>query len=227
LLREQMILMDRFMSASILVEQLALADVLLAGREQMLDPQDLPGRYGRVIRAIDCVLAAIGCEAVVGGGWAVWRHGFVSRVTQDVDIVLPSDRIDEFMQAASVSGFQILSHVPDRWPKVQHTETGLQVDILPEGQHPGLPPNLAPTTIPSPAKLGAKGSRLCYMDLPYLIELKIAAGRLKDKADVVELIRANPAHTDSIRAHLSGVHAQYVAQFNALAEEARRNDSQR
>jgi hypothetical protein len=215
------------MTPTTLVEQLALADILLAGREQMLDPQDLPGRYGRVIRAIDSVLAAISCEAVVGGGWAVWRHGFVSRVTQDVDIVLPRDRIDEFLHAASVTGFQILSHVPERWPKIQHKETGLQVDILPEGQYPGLPPHFAPTTIPSPALLGAVGARLCYMALPQLIELKIAAGRLKDQADVVELIRANPAQADIIRAHLSGVHAQYVAQFDYLVEEARKDNSQR
>lgn len=193
----------------------------------MLDPQDLPGRYGRVVRAIDHVLAAIDCAAVVGGGWAVWRHGFVSRVTQDLDVVLPGDRIDDFLQAAAVSGFQVLSQVPGRWPKVQHKETSLQVDILPEGQHPGIPPHLAPTTIPSPAALGATGSRLCYMSLPQLIELKIAAGRLKDKADVAELIRANPEQIETIRTHLAGAHSRYVAEFDVLVEEARKSDVER
>ncbi len=80
----------------LLAEQLALSDALVAGRGKMVDPQDLPGRYGRVVRAIDCVLTAIDCHAVVGGGWAVWRHGYVSRVTQDIDIVLPAERIEEF-----------------------------------------------------------------------------------------------------------------------------------
>src|SRR5262249_33636712 len=71
-----------------LTEHLELADALLAGRARMFEPQDLPGRYGRVIRAVDHVLRAVGCEAVLGGDWAVWRHGFHGRVTQDVDIVL-------------------------------------------------------------------------------------------------------------------------------------------
>ena len=54
-----------------LTEQLNLGEQLIAGRNSMFEPQDLPGRFGRVIREVDRVLAAIDCEAVVGGGWAV------------------------------------------------------------------------------------------------------------------------------------------------------------
>jgi hypothetical protein len=56
------------LTAEALSLQLQLADVLLAGRDRMLEPQDLPGRYGRVVKALDQVLAACDCEAVVGGG---------------------------------------------------------------------------------------------------------------------------------------------------------------
>src|SRR5712692_4248163 len=107
-----------------LTEQLELADQLLAGRETMLEPQDLPGRYGRVVKAVDHLLEAIGSEAVLAGGWAVWRHGFVGRVTQDLDIVLPANHLDEFLKAATVSGFVRMPQPPGRWPKVQHKETG-------------------------------------------------------------------------------------------------------
>src|SRR3990172_7249722 len=95
-------------TAEALTRQLELADVLLAGRDRMLEPQDLPGRYGRVVRAIDQVLHACDCEAVVGGGWAVWRYGYVGRVTQDIDIALPSANVDAFLQAASGSGFGVV-----------------------------------------------------------------------------------------------------------------------
>lgn len=98
-------------TSDFLTAQLELADLLQFGRGTMLEPQDLPGRYGRVIQALDRVLHAIGCEAVVAGGWAVWRHGYVGRVTQDVDIVVPADKVDEFLRVASVSGFEVLS----RW----------------------------------------------------------------------------------------------------------------
>lgn len=207
-----------------LSEQLALADALSAGRDTMLEPQDLPGRYGRVVRAVDRVLAAMDCQAVVGGGWAVWRHGYMGRVTQDLDIVLPADRIEEFLQVAAVSGFQVLARIPGRWPKVHHRETDVQVDILPEGEHPGSPPDLAPTTIPHPANLGGAGASLRYIDLPGLVELKIAAGRTKDEADVIELIRANEDQVAGIRQHLAQVHPEYAATFDSLVVEAQKDE---
>jgi len=207
-----------------IAQQLALSDFLIAGRDTMLNPQDLPGRYGRVVSAIDHVLNAVGCEAVVGGGWAVWRHGFVGRVTQDIDIVLPADQIDEFLKTASVSGFQILKTIPGRWPKLVHKESKVDVDILPEGQRPGTPPDYAPTTIPSPTTMGAVGTTLRYIDLPVLVELKLAAGRMKDKADVVELIRANPDEVATIKKHLSNVHQSYEVEFDALDEQVNKED---
>ena len=94
-----------------LAEQLELAEQLNAGRETMFEPQDLPGRYGRVVQALDHVL------------------------------------------------------------------------------------------------------------LP-LIELKLAAGRAQDHADVIKLIQANPEQIDKIRGHFVGVHAVYVADFDRLVQQA-------
>jgi hypothetical protein len=206
----------------LLTEQLALADELLAGRDTMFEPQDLPGRYGRVIHALDHLLQATGCPSVLGGGWAVWRHGFLGRVTQDVDILVPADRLDELLRVASVSGFDVLPRQPGRWPKLMHKTTGVQVDILPEGGRPGTPNHLAPTTLPHPTTLGATSTgKLRYISLPGLVQLKLAAGRARDEADVVELIRANPAASDLIRRHLEHVHADYVSAFDRLLARAR------
>ncbi len=185
----------------------------------MLEPQDLPGRYGRVVRAIDHVLQACDCEAVVGGGWAVWRHGYVGRVTQDIDIVLPSDRIDDFKQAASVSGFDVLAPPEGRWPKLLHRETGIEVDILPEGGRPGTAARPAPTIIAHPQAMGAVRGALRYMALPALVELKLAAGRLRDEADVLELARENRVRLDEVRRHLTAVHGQYATRFEELLAE--------
>src|SRR5688572_13356540 len=151
--------MSRPVTFDVLSEQLALADELLAGRDAMFEPQDLPGRYGRVIRALDHLLNATGCPSVLGGGWAVWRHGFLGRVTQDVDILLPADRIDEFLRVASVSGFDVVPRQPGRWPKLMHKATGVQVDVPPEGERPGTPTRPAPTTLPHPVTFGAAADR--------------------------------------------------------------------
>jgi hypothetical protein len=138
-----------------------------------------------------------------------------------VDILVPADRVDELLHVASVSGFEVLPRQPGRCPKLMHKATGVQVDILPEGQRPGTPAQPAPTTLPHPAAFGATGDRLRYISLPGLVQLKLAAGRARDEADVVELIRANPAHADGIRRHLQHVHTDYVAAFDQLLARAR------
>jgi hypothetical protein len=211
--------------AGTMLEQLAgrleLAESLRIGRATMLEPQDLPGRYGRVVKAIDRVLAATNCPAAVGGGWAVWRHGYVGRVTQDIDIVLPADAIDEFLRVAAVSGFDVLPVPAGLWPKLTHKDTDIQVDLLPEGQRPGTPAKPAPTTIPHPVAIGASGTSLRYIALPALIELKLAAGRTQDEADVVQLIQANADQLAAIRQHLQAVHPNYVLALEQLEHRAR------
>lgn len=207
-----------------LTERLELCDRLLFGRSSMYAPQDLPGRYGRVIAALDRILVAMQCESVVAGGWAVWFHGFEGRMTQDVDIVLPANRIDEFLRIAQVAGFDSLPTIPGRWPKLDHKETGIKVDILPEGARPGTVSRPAPTTIPHPSRLGASGASLQYINLPHLIELKLAAARAQDVADIVKLIQCNASQVESIQRHLLSVHVDYGTEFLRLIEQA--NDQQ-
>jgi hypothetical protein len=207
-----------------LSERLELADQLLAGRKAMLNPQDLPGRYGRVVKAIDHVLQATGLPAGLAGGWAVWRHGFVGRVTQDVDVVLPAAGVDEFLRVALLAGFDALPQVPGRWPKLMHRETNVEVDILPEGQRPGTPSRPAPTTIRHPSAMGAVGHTLRYLALPCLIELKLAAGRPRDEADVAELVRVNLDQVVTIHQHLATIHADYLVAFDRLVERAREQE---
>jgi hypothetical protein len=204
------------LTAQLLTQQLELADALLAGRDQMYEPQDLPGRYGRVVRAIDHVLAACDCEAVVGGGWAVWRHGYVGRVTQDIDIALSKSGIQDFLQTATVSGFDVLTQQEGHWPKLRHRETGIDVDILPEGGRPGTASRPAPTTVPHPQAMGAIRGKLKYISLPSLVELKLAAGRSRDDADVVELARENRDQWDQLRRHLLTIHPDYARRFEEL-----------
>jgi hypothetical protein len=202
-------------------EQLQLGEDLLAKKGTMFQPQDLPGRYGRVVKSIDHILEAISCPALVAGGWAVWNYGFFGRMTQDIDIVLPADRIDDFLCASAVSGFEILAQPEGRWPKIRHKDTDIEVDILPEGGRPGTPKRPAPTTIRSPVDMGAVGSLLRYISLPALIELKLAAGRGRDESDVIELVRANSTQAPAIRQHLVNVHRFYAEEFDRLCDRAR------
>jgi hypothetical protein len=202
-------------------EAFYIADEILRGRPSMLEPQDLPGRYGRVVRAIDHLLSVIGASAVVAGGWAVWRHGYEGRITQDIDVALPASQVDEFLRVASVAGFDLLPLQLGRWPKMTHKESGVKVDILPEGARPGTALKMAPTTIPHPSAMGAARGILKYITLPSLIELKLAAGRTRDQSDVMALVLANSGQVEQIRKHLENVHTDYVAAFDQLIQRAK------
>ena len=208
----------------LITQQLELSEQLRAGRETMIEPQDLPGRFGRVVHDVDRVLGAINAPSVLAGGWAVWRHGYAARMTQDVDIVLAAKQLDHFLQTASVVGFRVLSTKEGGWPKVHHKSTDITVDILPEGGRPGVPTRLAPTLIRHPAEMGGTEAKLHYIALSALIELKLAAGRARDDNDVIELIRSNSTVADEIRSHLAAIHVAYVAQFDALAKRAAEDD---
>ncbi len=121
--------------------------------------------------------------------------------------------------AASVSGFELMNQPEGHWPKLRHRETDIEVDVLPEGGRPGTVSRPAPTTIPHPNAMGAVPGILKYMSLPSLIELKLAAGRLRDEADVVEFARENRDRLPEIRQHLAALHARYAARFDELLQQ--------
>jgi hypothetical protein len=73
-----------------LTEQLELAEQLHAGRKKMFEPQELPGRYGRVVKALDRLLQAVGCEAAVAG--PLFRNSVVSYHKANVEVGLRAVR---------------------------------------------------------------------------------------------------------------------------------------
>jgi hypothetical protein len=77
---------------------------------------------------------------------------------------------------------------------MRDTENGVPIDVLPTGDYPAdyLP---KPVAFPDPATTAIRGRRVALLMLAKLVELKLASGmtaphRLRDLADVLELIRA-------------------------------------
>jgi len=67
--------------------------------------------------------------------------------------------------------------------------------------------------------MGAVRGSLKYISLPSLIELKLAAGRLRDQADVLEFARENRDCLDDVRRHLASVHSQFATRFDELVDQ--------
>ena len=204
-----------------LTEQLTLADALLVtDGGKVMRPSELPGRYGRVIRDLERLVVATDVHAVVAGGWAVWRHGYVGRVTQDVDIVIPAVSQEDVLRVAPMFGFDVLPVREGMWPKLTHRETAIDVDLMPEAGIPGTPTRPAPVPIRHPSVYGAKAGELSFIELSGLFELKLGAHRARDVADLVELIKVNPSQLDEIRQHLEQIHPDYAAELTNLIRQA-------
>ena len=124
------------------------------------------------------------------GAMALNRHGY-RRFTEDIDLLVTREGHTAFK--ALVLGRGYLEKFPGS-KTLRDTANGVTIDFLITGEYPG-DGKPKPVVFPDPAKVAEKHDGLCVMPLPRLIELKLASGmsaphRIKDLADVLELIRA-------------------------------------
>lgn len=125
----------------------------------------------------------------IAGGMALVAHGY-ARTTVDVDVLVTSEALRTIH--ASLSG---LGYVPpfSGSRNLRDVETGVRIEFLVSGQYPGDGKPKA-VAFPDPAAVAVEIDGVKYIDLPRLIDLKLASGatnpaRLRDLADVQELIR--------------------------------------
>ncbi|HEV3459097.1 MAG TPA: hypothetical protein VHG32_21300 [Thermoanaerobaculia bacterium] len=123
------------------------------------------------------------------GALALNAYGY-ERTTVDIDLLLTPEGLEEFKQQHLGRGY--VQKFPGS-KGLRDTEFGVDIDVVLAGEYPGdgLP---KPVNFPDPAKVAVRGERVALLPLPVLIELKLASGmtaphRLKDLADVIELIR--------------------------------------
>jgi hypothetical protein len=136
-------------------------------------------------RAAVSILAEHDIPHLIVGGLAVQEYGY-PRVTIDVDIVVP-DVLEavEFLTASLTGPFFRVPEVHDR---VEDRRNGVQIDLLPAGK---VLKRGCQVPFPQPAKIAEVFQ---IVPLAELISLKLdswagsPARRLKDKADVNELI---------------------------------------
>ena len=124
------------------------------------------------------------------GALALNEWGY-RRVTVDVDVLLSSEGLQRLK--AEVLGLGYVEKFPGS-RGLRDTEANVDIDFLLAGEYPG-DGKPKPVVFPDPAHAAVRGRRVALLPLAKLIELKLASGisaphRLKDLADVLELIRA-------------------------------------
>jgi hypothetical protein len=135
---------------------------------------------------VTSIFESAGIAYAIVGGMAVnaHRHG---RTTKDVDFLVSTDGWTALKTLVARGDFEAVAGRPRRFVDPQ---TGVAFDILITGGFPGsgLP---GPIAYPDPKDVSLLVDDLRVVNLPTLIQLKLAAGRYQDFADVVNLIREN------------------------------------
>jgi hypothetical protein len=144
----------------------------------------------RAAAALAQRLDALGIPYAVAGAVALGAHGY-RRLTEDVDVLLTRDGLARFKQAHLGRGY-VEKFAGSKG--MRDTENDVGIDVLLAGDFPG-DGKPKPVAFPDPATVRVHGERFRVLELPRLLELKLASGmsaphRLKDLADVLETIRA-------------------------------------
>lgn len=160
-------------------------------------------------------LEALNIPYVIMGGMAVNLHG-AERTTKDVDILLTRDGLEKFRQDLVGTYYD---QVPKRSRRFVDKETGTLVEILVTGHYPGQG-GPAPFAFPDPTSVAQDIDQVKVVNLPQLVQLKLAARRHYDYGDVVFLIRVHNLD-ESFRAQL---HPAVHQDFLECLEEKRRED---
>lgn len=143
----------------------------------------------KALEKLAATLDSLGIRYAIIGAMALNEFGY-QRTTVDVDVLLTAEGLATFKTSELGRGYV------EKFPGsrgVRDLEHGVDIDIVLAGSYPG-DGKPKPVVFPDPSTAAERGARVALLPLATLIELKLASGmtaahRLKDLADVQEVIR--------------------------------------
>src|SRR5262249_4370773 len=149
------------------------------------------------------------------GGMAVNAHGH-RRTTADLDLLVTADGLAEFRRRFVPKNYD---PIPQRTRRFTDRTNQVTIDFLVTGRYPGSG-KPGPIAFPDPKAVAETIAEKSVVNLATLIELKLAARRHQDFADVVSLIRVHNLD-ESFKEQL---HPSVWGDFIECLEEKRRED---
>jgi hypothetical protein len=151
----------------------------------------------KAMRKLVASLEEIGVAYAIVGAMALSEAGY-ERLTSDVDVLLTKDGLAKFKERFLGRGY-VEKFAGSKG--VRDTENNVTIDVVIAGEFPG-DGKPKPIAFPDPEKAAVRGEHLALLPLERLIELKIASGmtaphRMKDLADVIELVRVSSIPRES------------------------------
>jgi hypothetical protein len=150
-------------------------------------------------------------DYVVVGAVALNQHGF-QRFTTDIDLLLTREGLEQFREKLVGLGYRPAFEGAQK--KFRTKDGNIPLDMIIAGEFPGngLP---KPVAFPEPADFSVVIDGIKTISLEKLIELKLASGmtatdRLKDLADVQELIKIKHLDASFAEGLNEYVHEKYL-----------------
>lgn len=149
------------------------------------------------------------------GAMAVNAHR-AERTTKDVDVLLTPEGLERFRREYVGKTYDQIEGRPRRFVERQ---SKVSIDVLVTGHFPGRGPG-GPFPFPDPEQVSQTIDDIKVVNLPQLIQLKLAARRYYDFGDVVFLIRVHNLD----ETFLDQLHPSVRQDFVECLEEKRRED---
>lgn len=180
------------------------------------------GTVNKTLARLSRDLDEHGIDYIVIGAVALLAHGY-PRFTEDIDLVMTADGLQKFHEELVGPGYA--PAFPGAKKRLRSTTDGVSIEVMTAGEYPG-DGRPKPVSMPEPADASTEIDGIRFVTLEKLIELKLASGisaadRLKDLADVQELIKIRKLDADFALKLDPYVRARYIE----LEEAVRKSKS--
>jgi hypothetical protein len=174
----------------------------------------------KALEKLVAILESEGLPYVVIGALALNQYGH-RRVTVDVDLVMRDEDLESFKKAHLGKGYE---ERVNGTGKLVDSDLGVNIDVLSTGRFPG-DGKPKPIAFPDPSTTAVRGAPFALLPVERWIELKLASGmvrsdRLKDLADVQELIRSTHMPREKANDLHPWVRDKFIELWTAVTEGA-------
>ena len=177
------------------------------------------GQVNKTLARLSSDLEEHDINYMVIGAVALLAHGY-PRFSEDIDLVMTAEGLEKFH--AELIGLGYVPAFPGAKKKLRSTLDGVSIEVMTTGEYPG-DGKPKPVSMPDPVTASTEIDGIKYVTLEKLIELKLASGisaphRLKDLADVQELIKIKQLDADFANKLDPYVRAKYLELQDAVSK---------
>ncbi|MBD0372979.1 MAG: hypothetical protein ICV60_19200 [Pyrinomonadaceae bacterium] len=177
------------------------------------------GQLNDALSRLSADMKRQGIDYMIIGAVALMAYGY-PRFTEDIDLVMTPEGLEKFHN--ELIGLGYVPAFPGSKKRLRSMPEGVSIEVITTGEYPGdgLP---KPVSFPVPADASIEMDGVRVVTLEKLIELKLASGmtapdRLKDLADVQELIKARHLTSDFAERLNPYVREQYLKLWRAVEQ---------